>query len=313
MNTITKHSGRLALLVMALYFIVPSPSAMGKTIRIDGSSTVYPIVEAVAEEFQKLKKGSVRITVGISGTGGGFRKFNRGEIDIASASRPIMPKEVEAAKAAGIEYFELPVAYDGIAVMVNPKNNWITSINLAELKRIWQPEATGKITRWNQINKDWPDLSLKLYGAGVDSGTFDYFTEVVVGKAKASRSDFTSSEDDNVLVQGIAMDKGALGFFGYGYYAENKDKLKLLAVDGGKGGVLPNDKTVMEGTYHPLSRPLFIYLSRKSATRPEVKEFVEYFLKNAPVLVRQAKYIPLPPQAYSMALARYSRFVSERP
>lgn len=278
-----------------------------KIIKIDGSSTVYPITESVAEEFQKMKKGAIKVTVGISGTGGGFKKFSRGETDISNASRPITRKEIDACKEAGIEYIELPVAYDGLAVMVNPKNNWVSSMTVSELKKVWEPEAERKVVKWIQINSAWPDVPLNLYGPGVDSGTFDYFTEAIVGKSRSSRGDFTASEDDNVLVQGIASDKGALGFFGYAYYAENSDKLKLVAIDGGKGSVLPSEKTVMDGTYHPLSRPIFIYVNKKSAERPEVKEFVEFYLRNAPKLVKEVKYIPLPDRAYQLAQERFTK------
>ena len=278
-----------------------------KIIKVDGSSTVYPITEAVAEEFQKMKKGAVKVTVGISGTGGGFKKFSRGETDISDASRPIVKKEIDTCKEAGIEYIELPVAYDGLAVMVNPKNNWVTSMTVAELKKIWEPAAERKITKWNQVNPTWPDVPIKLYGPGVDSGTFDYFTEAIVGKSRLSRGDFTASEDDNVLVQGIASDRGGLGFFGYAYYAENPDKLKLVGIDAGKGPILPSEKTVMDGTYHPLSRPIFIYVNKKSAEKPEVKEFIEFYLKHAPSLVKQVKYIPLPEKAYKLASERFSK------
>jgi phosphate transport system substrate-binding protein len=289
----------------------PTPArSQEKIIKIDGSSTVYPITEAVAEEFQKMKKGVVKVTVGISGTGGGFKKFSRGETDISDASRPIVKKEMDACKEAGIEYIELPVAYDGLAVMVNPKNNWVTSMTVAELKKIWEPAAEGKITKWNQVNSKWPAEPLKLYGPGVDSGTFDYFTEAIVGKSRASRGDFTASEDDNVLVQGIASDKGGLGFFGYAYYAENPDKLKLVSVDGGKGSIFPSMQTVMDGTYSPLSRPIFIYVNKKSAQRPELKEFVEFYIKHAPTLVKQVKYIPLPDRAYKLASERFAKKVT---
>jgi phosphate transport system substrate-binding protein len=281
-----------------------------KIIKIDGSSTVYPITEAVAEEFQKAKRGTVKVTVGISGTGGGFKKFSRGDTDISDASRPIVKKEMDACKEAGIEYIELPVAYDGIAVMVNPRNNWVTSMTPADLKKIWEPAAEGKVTRWNQVNPKWPDVPLKLYGPGVDSGTFDYFTEAIVGKSRASRGDFTASEDDNVLVQGIATDRGALGFFGYAYYAENTDKLKIVPIDAGKGLVTPSENTIMGGTYEPLSRPIFIYVNKKAAERPEVKEFVEFYLKHAPKLVKQVKYVPLPDRAYKLSELRFARKVS---
>jgi phosphate transport system substrate-binding protein len=297
----------LSILVAGTFSPVRSQE---KIIKIDGSSTVYPITEAVAEEFQKIKRGSVKVTVGISGTGGGFKKFCRAETDISDASRPIVKKEMDSCKEAGIQYIELPVAYDGLAVMVNPKNNWVRSMTVAELKKIWEPAAEGKITKWNQVNPSWPDTPLKLYGPGVDSGTFDYFTEAIVGKSRSSRGDFTASEDDNVLVQGIASDRGGLGFFGYAYYAENRDKLKLVAIDGGRGPVLPSEKTVMDGTYYPLSRPIFIYVNKKSATRPEVKEFVEFYFKNASKLVKQVKYIPLPDRAYKLAEERFAKRVT---
>jgi phosphate transport system substrate-binding protein len=278
-----------------------------KIIKIDGSSTVFPVTEAVAEEFQKAKRGAVRVTVGISGTGGGFKKFCRGETDVQDASRPILRKEMEDCKKAGIDYYELPVAYDALTVMVNPKNDWIKSMTVAELKKIWEPAAQGKITKWNQVNPAWPDAPLKLYGAGADSGTFDYFTEAVVGKSKSSRGDFTASEDDNVLVQGISNDKNALGYFGFAYYIENQAKLKAVAVDGGKGPVLPSAQTVENGTYNPLSRPIFIYVSKKSAAKPEVKEFVEFYLKHAAPLVKEVKYVPLPASAYTTALEHFHK------
>ena len=300
----------VSMSIMASEGLGPTRSlALEKVIKIDGSSTVYPITEAVAEEFQKMKKGSVKVTVGISGTGGGFKKFSRGETDISNASRPIVKKEIDACKEVGIEFIELPIAYDGLAVMVNPKNNWVTSMTVAELKKIWEPAAEGKILRWNQVNPAWPDVPLKLYGPGVDSGTFDYFTEAIVGKSRSSRGDFTASEDDNVLVQGIASDRGGLGFFGYAYYAENPDKLKLVAIDGGRGPIFPSEKTVMDGTYSPLSRPIFIYVNKKSAEKPEVREFVEFYLKHAAKLVKQVKYIPLPDKAYRLAEERFSKRV----
>ncbi len=303
-----KLMGMCVILFLAL-LSVNKVVAADKVIKIDGSSTVYPVTEAVAEEFQKLKKGSVNVTVGISGTGGGFKKFCRGETDISNASRPILKAEMDLCKEHGIEYIELPVAYDGLAVMVNPKNNWVKSMTVEELKKIWEPAAQGKIKKWNQIRPEWPDAPLNLYGAGVDSGTYDYFTEAIVGKAKSSRGDFTSSEDDNVLVQGIAGDKYALGFFGIAYYEENKDKLKLVAIVNPKTKkeVYPNMKTVMDGDYQPLSRPIFIYVNRKSADKPEVKEFVEFYLKNASKLVKQVKYIPLPDKAYKLALERFEK------
>lgn len=281
--------------------------AADKIIKVDGSSTVYPITEGVAEDFQKAKKGAVKVTVGISGTGGGFKKFCRGETDISNASRPIAKKEIEACKEGGVEYVELPIAYDGIAVVVNPKNTWITSMTVADLKKMWEPDATGKITKWNQIRAEWPDVPIKLFAPGVDSGTFDYFTEAIVGKSRASRTDMTTSEDDNVLVHGITGDKGAIGYFGYSYYAENPGKLKLVGIDAGKGPVFPSDKTIMDGTYNPLSRPLFIYVNKKSIDKPEVKEFVNYYMKNVPKIAKQVKLIPLPDKVYKLAEERFAK------
>ena len=300
--------GLIALMVMVAAFTMPA-LASEKLIKIDGSSTVYPITETIAEEFQKAKKGSVKVTVGISGTGGGFKKFCRGETDISNASRPILKKEMDACKESGIEYIELPVAYDGLAVMVNPKNTWVKSMTVSELKTIWEPAAAGKITKWNHVKAEWPDAPLKLYGPGADSGTFDYFTEVIVGKAKSSRGDFTASEDDNILVQGIAGDKNALGFFGLAYYEENKDKLKLVPIVNPKTGkeVTPTEQTVMDGTYQPLSRPIFIYVNKKATEKPEVKEFVEYYLKNAAKLVKQVKYVPLPQKTYKLVEERFAK------
>ena len=276
-------------------------------VKIDGSSTVYPITEAVAEDFQIAKKGKIKVTVGISGTGGGFKKFCRGETDIVNASRPILKKEMDDCKAAGVQYVEMPVAYDALTIVVNPKNDWSRTITVAELKKIWEPAAQGKITKWSQVNPAWPDDTIKLYGAGADSGTFDYFTEAIVGKAKSSRGDFTASEDDNVLVQGVASDRNALGFFGFAYYVENQKKVKAVAVDGGKGGILPSSKTVEDGSYQPLSRPIFIYVNIKAAERPEVKELVEFYMNNAAALVKEVKFFPLPAQAYTTNLEHLNK------
>lgn len=276
-------------------------------IKIDGSSTVYPITEAVAEDFQIAKKGAVKVTVGISGTGGGFKKFCRGEIDIANASRPIHRKEMEDCKKAGVQYVEMPVAFDALTVAINPKNNWIKTMTVAELKKIWEPAAQGKITKWNQINPAWPDEPFRLFGAGADSGTFDYFTEAIVGKAKSSRGDFTASEDDNVLVQGVASDKNGLGFFGFAYYIENQKKVTAVAVDNGKGGVIPSTETVEDGSYQPLARPIFIYVNLKSAEKPEVKEFVAFYMKNALTLVKEVQYFPFPPSAYFTIMEHFNK------
>jgi phosphate transport system substrate-binding protein len=284
---------------------LPNLAASAQIIRIDGSSTVFPITEAVAEEFQKAKKGAVRVTVGISGTGGGFKKFCRGEIDISDASRPITSQEMADCKHAGIEFVELPVAFDALTVVINPKNEWAATMTVTDLKKIWEPSAQGTVTKWKQVRPNWPDAALKLFGPGADSGTFEYFTEAVVGKAKSSRGDFTASEDDNVLVQGVSNDRNALGYFGFAYYAENTKRLKAVAIDNGNGGVLPSAKTVEDGTYQPLSRPIFIYVSKKSSGKAEIKEFVDFYLKNAPNLVKQVKYVQLPGQAYSLALGHF--------
>ena len=303
----TKMMSKILTLTLGLVSLSLSTTTIwaGPVIKIDGSSTVYPITEAMAEEFQKSKGGAVKVTVGISGTGGGFKKFCRGETDISDASRPILKKEMEDCYLQGIKYIELPIAYDALTVMVNPQNSWVASMTMAELKRIWAPESQGQVLKWNQVRPEWPAEPLKLYGPGSDSGTFDYFTEAAVGKAKASRGDYTASEDDNVLVQGIANDKGALGYFGFAYYIENKDTLKAVAIDGGKGPVLPSPQTVENGAYQPLSRPIFIYVSTQAINKPEVKEFVEFYLKNAPTLVPQVKYVALPPAAYAADLGRF--------
>ena len=300
------NSFKLSALALALAagFVTASPVlAQSKLVKIDGSSTVFPITEAVAEEFQKAKKQAIKVTVGISGTGGGFKKFCRSEIDISNASRPILKSEMDECRKAGIEYYELPVAFDALTVTVNPKNTFLKSISVEELKRMWEPGAQNKITKWNQVNPAWPDAPLKLFGAGADSGTFDYFTEAIVGKAKSSRGDFTASEDDNVLVQGVSRDVNALGFFGYAYYIENKDKLRAVPIveKAGKPAVEPSMETVLKGTYQPLARPIFIYVNAKSVDKPEVKEFVEYYMKNGGKLSREVKYVPLPDSAYTVA------------
>lgn len=286
---------------------VPSVHAdEARTVRIDGSSTVFPITEAVAEEFQKEMRGAIRVTVGISGTGGGFKKFCRGETDIQDASRPIQVSEMEVCKKAGIQYYELPVAYDAMAIVVGRQTTWVDSITVAELKKMWEPSAQGQVVKWNQVRSSWPDAPLKLFGAGSDSGTFDYFTEAIVGKAKASRGDYTASEDDNVLVQGVGRDKHALGYIPFAYLAPNGDTLKAVGVDGGKGPVLPSRQNVENGAYQPLSRPIFIYVNATSAQRPEVKKFVEFYLSHAAQLAEQVKYVPLPARAYLTARENFN-------
>jgi phosphate transport system substrate-binding protein len=283
-----------------------TPKADAQVIKIDGSSTVFPITEAVAEEFQIQNRGKIRVTVGISGTGGGFKKFCRGETDISDASRPILTAEMEACRAAGIKYYELPIAYDALTVVVNPQNTWVTQFTIPDLKKMWEPAAQGKIKTWNQINPKWPNEPLALFGPGSDSGTFDYFTEAVNGKAKSSRGDYTGSEDDNVLVQGVASNKGAIGYFGYAYYEPNAAKLKAVPIVGKSGkAVGPSRESVVNGSYEPLSRPIFIYVAEKAAQRPEVKAFVEYYLSKGVPLIQEVKYVALPAQAYTLATEHF--------
>lgn len=288
-------------------------SAGVPTVSVDGSSTVFPLTEAVAEEFQNAEKNRVHVTVGISGTGGGMKKFTRGEIDICDASRPILQQEIEAAKEKGIQYIELPICFDALTVVVHPQNDWVDFMTVDELKRIWEPDAQGKITRWNQIRPNWPDEPLALFGAGADSGTFDYFTEAVVGKAKACRGDYTASEDDNVLVQGVSGNKYALGFVPFAYYAENTKKMKAVAIDWEKdslGPILPTLENVQQGIYNPLGRPLFIYVNVSSLSRPEVERFVTFYLQNAAELAKEVHYLPLPQSAYDLAMQRLKNRVT---
>ncbi len=298
---------RLNPLVQALAFggamvAAQAVVAQQQVVKIDGSSTVFPVTEAVAEEFQKAKKQQIKVTVGISGTGGGFKKFCRGETDVSGASRPILRKEMEECKTAGIDYFELPVAFDALTVVINPKNTFIKQLTIAEMKKMWEPAAQGKVTKWNRVNPQWPDATMKLFGPGADSGTFDYFTEAVVGKSKSSRGDFTASEDDNVLVQGVARDVNGLGYFGYAYYVENKDKLKAVPIVNEKGqAILPSLETVIAGIYSPLARPIFIYVNAKSLGKPEVREFVQYYMTHGAKLAKEVKYVPLPDSAYRTA------------
>jgi phosphate transport system substrate-binding protein len=292
----------LATSALAFFGAVPL-SSLAQVIKVDGSSTVFPITEGIAEDFQKANKG-LKVTVGVSGTGGGFKKFCRDETDISNASRPIQTSEMALCKAAGVEYFELPIAFDALTVVINPKNTWLKQATVAELKTMWEPAAQGKVTRWNQVNPTWPDQPIKLFGAGADSGTFDYFTEAIVGKAKSSRGDFTASEDDNVLVQGVSGDVNAIGYFGYAYYAENTNKLKALAIveKEGKPAVLPSAETVASGTYQPLSRPIFIYVRVKSMEKPEVKKFVDYYMAHAAKMATEVKYVGLPAAVYASNL-----------
>jgi phosphate transport system substrate-binding protein len=283
-------------------------------IRIDGSSTVFLLSEAVAEEFQASgQEGApARVIVGTSGTGGGFQRFCRGETDINDASRPIRPAEIDACRRNGVEFIELPVAYDGIAIIVHPEAEWIEHITVAELRRIWAPESQGAVTRWSQVRPGWPDAELHLYGAGVDSGTYDYFTEAIVGTEGSSRGDFTASEDDNVLVQGVASDRYALGFLPFAYYAENRTRLKVVPVDNeraedGEGAIAPSVETIRNGTYQPLARPLFIYVSQKALSRPEVQQFVDFYLDVVGELAEEVGYVPLSDRAYEAVGAHFAR------
>jgi phosphate transport system substrate-binding protein len=272
------------------------------TVEIDGSSTVYPITEAVAEEYMLGNDGAVRVTVGISGTGGGFKRFCAGETDINDASRAIKAEEIETCGAAGVEALEFPVAYDGLSVVVNPANDWAACLTVAELRSIWEPGST--VNNWSQVRAGFPDVRLVLYGPGTDSGTFDYFTEAVMGQEDASRSDYTASEDDNVLVQGVAGDRGGLGYFGYAYYEENAERMNVVGVDNGAGCVTPSPETVNSGEYAPLSRPVFIYVSGSAMERPAVADFVRFYMENAPTLVREVGYISLPADQYEANLDR---------
>ncbi|HZU06233.1 MAG TPA: PstS family phosphate ABC transporter substrate-binding protein [Chloroflexota bacterium] len=282
--------------------------ALRGLVRIDGSSTVFPISEAMAEEFQKATGGNVRVTVGISGTGGGFKKFCNDETDVSDASRPILEVEIQTCLERGIQFIELPVAFDGLSVVVSPRNTFVDCMTVSELRRMWEPAAQGVVTRWSQVRPGWPDRPFRLYGPGPDSGTFDYFTDAINGREKASRGDYTASEDDNVLVQGVSNDPDALGYFGYAYYVENQNRLKLVKIDAERGGgcVEPSPETIQNGTYQPLSRPLFIYVKLAALERPEVREFVRFYLdpRNATTLIRQVGYVPFPEQYYQLGLQR---------
>jgi len=305
MQTTFSKSLIIAALVAGI-FSAQSSFAAERVIKIDGSSTVYPITEAVAEEFQNETK--TRVTVGISGTGGGFKKFCRGETDISDASRPIKQKEIDKCKAAGIQFIEIPVAFDALTVVINPKNKFAKTMTVAELKKMWEPAAQGKLKTWKSVNPAWPDEKLALFGPGADSGTFDYFTEAVIGKSKSSRGDFTASEDDNVLVKGVAGDKGGIGYFGYAYYEENKDKLTAVAVkkDADSKAVLPSKESIEDGTYTPLARPIFIYVNAtRAAFDPKLKAFVNYYLEKSKPLIEEVKYVPLPAAEQEAVVAHW--------
>jgi len=287
-----------------------SDSTSATSIKVDGSSTVFPISEAVAEEFE-LENPTIKVTANASGTGAGFKKFIRNEIDVTGASRPIKASEDKDCEANKIQYLEIPIAYDGLAIVVSKENTWVDFLTTEELKKIWEPAAKETVTHWDHIRKGWPHEKINLYGAGTESGTFDYFTEAIVGEARSCRTDYTASEDDNGLVSGVAGDKYSLGYFGYAYFFENQDKLKLVAIDdkddaNGKGPILPTIETINGGTYQPLSRPLLIYINKTSSAKPEVASFVNYYIDNAATLVPETGYVALSPEAYKLVKARFN-------
>ena len=294
-GTIKSAAPILIVIIVMLYFYFNPGTQHGEIIEIDGSSTVYPITQAVAEEFQK-KYQEVYPVVGVSGTGGGFKRFTIGETDINDASRSIKNSEIQASVNNGIEYLEFEIALDGLAIVVNFDNTWVDYLSVEELQKIWEPKSS--INRWKDIRPEWPDKPIRLYGPGTDSGTFDYFTEEIVGEAGESRPDYTASEDDNVLIQGIAGDMYSLGYFGFAYYTENSEILKIVPIDAGSGPVIPSDKTINSGEYTPLSRPLFIYVNAESLKRIEVENFVRFYMENAAQLVIEVGYTPLPNSIY---------------
>ena len=293
-----------AALLSAGILSMPATAAVD-IVKVDGSSTVYPITEAVAEEFQIATR--IKVTVGVSGTGGGFKKFCRGETVVSNASRPIKLNEIKKCKEAGIKFIELPIAYDALSVVINKKNDWAKDMTTQELKKMWEPAAQGKITKWSQIREGWPETPLRLYGPGADSGTFDYFTEAVIEESKAIRGDFTASEDDNVLVKGVSGDQGGIAYFGLAYYEENKNLIDSVAIKNSAGKFIkPGLETVMNGSYNPLSRPLFIYLNAtKAAFDPNVKKFIEFYLKHAGELSKEVGYIPFNNEEYAAITNHY--------
>ncbi len=304
-----KVAGIFAAAAVFVALVVPAvKSQSGAIIKIDGSSTVYPITEAVAEEYQIEKKGEVQVTVGVSGTGGGFKKFCSAEeavrTDISDASRPIKEEEMAMCKTAGVEYIEIPVAYDAITVVANPENP-VESMTVEQLNKIWGPEAEGTVTNWNQVNPEWPDGEFALFGPGADSGTFDSFTDKINGDEGASRTDYTPSEDDNVLVQGVASEPYSLGYFGYSYYEANQDQLKAIAIDNGEGPVAPTVESIRDGSYQPLSRVVYIYVNAEAADKPEVAEFVNYYLANAAELIPDVGSVALTPEEYTAGITRF--------
>ena len=305
MKQLTLKQIRLAAFISLGMLPTSLIAATNDIVKVDGSSTVYPITEAVAEEFQIATR--IKVTVGVSGTGGGFKKFCRGETAVSNASRPIKLNEIKKCKDAGIKFIELPIAYDAISVVINKKNDWAKEMTTTELKKMWEPAAQGKITKWSQIRDGWPDKPLRLYGPGADSGTFDYFTEAVIEESKAIRGDFTASEDDNVLVKGVSGDKGGIAYFGLAYYEENKNLLKAVAIKNKKGNfIIPELKTIMNGSYNPLSRPLFIYINaEKVNSDPKVKKFVEFYIKHAATLSEEVGYVPFSKEEYAAITNHY--------
>jgi phosphate transport system substrate-binding protein len=302
--TLKSAVASFAVAVSTATFTAMSIAAETSKIRLDGSSTVFPISEAVAEDFQKQTQGKIQVTVGISGTGGGFKKFCAGETDISNASRPIKAEEHKVCQGAGIEYIELPIAYDALTVVVNSQNT-ITSMTVGELEKMWSAQTQETVTKWSDVNPKWPNTKLQFYSPGTDSGTFDYFNEAIVDKNH--RTDITASEDDNILVQGVTRDQNAIAYFGYAYYEANKDRLKAVAIDNGKGPILPSRETVESGTYSPLSRPIFIYVNKKSANRPEVRQFINFYLKNSAQYSTEVGYIPLPQKAYTQVTQNFQK------
>jgi phosphate transport system substrate-binding protein len=305
-----KLSISIALGVIAAILTIANPLASQETqaIAIDGSSTVYPITATMVAEYQTTQQEPIDIEVEFSGTGGGFAKFCRGETDINNASRPIQLEEMEACNQSQVRFIELPIAFDALTVVVNPQNDWLDSLTVEELAKIWSPDAEGKITRWNQVRESFPDLPLNLYAPGRDSGTFDYFTEAVVGEAGASRTDYTASEDDDVLVAGVSQDPNALGYFGLAYYEQRANEMKAVAVDSGTGAVLPSQETVERAQYQPLSRPLFIYVNAASAQENQaLRQFIDFYLEAAPELVTEVGYVPLPEEAYNIDKVTFHR------
>lgn len=297
-------AGSLSFVFVAAIAFSPLAAVAEAVVRVDGSSTVYPIVEAMAQQFQRVRLHEVHVNVGVSGTSGGFAKFCRGETDIASASRPILKKEMEDCARAGVRFYEMPLAYDALTVVVNPRNTFVNSLSVADLRKLWEARAQGRIDTWKDLNPAWPAARIKLFAPGADSGTAEYFNEAVVGSAKASRSDATTAEDHAVLVEGIAADSDALGYVALDYYVENQQKLKAVAIGEGREAVMPTVANVRNGSYQPLSRPVFLYVSEKSLDKPAVRQFVDFGMKNAPKLVEEANYLPLPARAYSENLER---------